>query len=92
LWLWSRDSPPPIWSIDFRLSASTSNQKTAPREAGDTPIRIVDIDDNSLKTIGQWPWPRAVLAQQHFDYSLLGDPLNHASRLEGLGKVYGMIW
>jgi len=27
---------------------------------------------------------------QHFDYSLLDDPVNLASRLEGLGKVYGV--
>jgi adenylate cyclase len=38
-------------------------QKAAPREAGDTQIRIVDIDDNSLNKIGQWPWPRTVVAQ-----------------------------
>jgi adenylate cyclase len=27
---------------------------------------------------------------QHFDYSLLGDPVNLASRLESLGKLYGI--
>jgi adenylate cyclase len=26
------------------------------------PIRIVDIDEDSLKKVGQWPWPRTVLA------------------------------
>lgn len=26
------------------------------------PVRIVDIDEASLKTVGQWPWPRTVLA------------------------------
>ena len=26
------------------------------------PLRIVDIDEESLKRIGQWPWPRTVLA------------------------------
>ena len=29
-------------------------------------------------------------SMQHFDYSLLGDPVNLASRLESLGKLYGM--
>ena len=28
-------------------------QKAAPREAGDAPIRIVDIDNESLSKIGQ---------------------------------------
>ena len=27
------------------------------------PVRIVDIDEDSLKKIGQWPWPRTVLAE-----------------------------
>ena len=38
-------------------------QRAAPRVAEDAPIRIVDIDDRSLKEIGQWPWPRTVIAQ-----------------------------
>ena len=38
-------------------------QKAAPRESGDAAIRIVDIDDDSLSKIGQWPWPRTVVAQ-----------------------------
>src|ERR1700751_2202402 len=36
-------------------------QKAAPRVAGEETIRIVDIDDRSLKEIGQWPWPRTVV-------------------------------
>jgi adenylate cyclase len=37
-------------------------QRAAPREPADAPIRIVDIDDASLSKIGQWPWPRGVVA------------------------------
>ena len=33
-----------------------------PRVGAELPIRIVDIDDPSLATHGQWPWPRNVLA------------------------------
>jgi adenylate cyclase len=29
----------------------------------DLPVRIVDIDDQSLRRIGQWPWPRTRLAE-----------------------------
>jgi adenylate cyclase len=28
-----------------------------------SPMRIIDIDDESLARIGQWPWPRASIAQ-----------------------------
>lgn len=28
----------------------------------DIPIRIVDVDDASLASVGQWPWPRTLLA------------------------------
>ena len=38
-------------------------QRALPRVPGDSPIRIVDIDDKSLAKIGQWPWPRTIVAQ-----------------------------
>jgi len=28
-----------------------------------SPVRIVDIDDQSLARIGQWPWPRSKIAE-----------------------------
>jgi len=38
-------------------------QRWKPRPyAFDQPVRIVDIDDESLKRLGQWPWPRERLA------------------------------
>jgi adenylate cyclase len=46
------------------LAAFDVYQRLAPREASaDTPVLIVDIDEHSLKQVGQWPWPRTVLAQ-----------------------------
>jgi len=38
-------------------------QRIVPREAGDIPISIVDIDEDSLTKYGQWPWPRGLDAQ-----------------------------
>jgi adenylate cyclase len=38
-------------------------QRTSPRQPGDAPIRIVDVDDKSLNKIGQWPWPRTIVAK-----------------------------
>ena len=38
-------------------------QRALPRAPGNSPIRIVDIDDKSLAKIGQWPWPRTVVAK-----------------------------
>jgi len=29
----------------------------------EVPVRVVAIDDKSLQAVGQWPWPRTVLAQ-----------------------------
>ncbi len=38
-------------------------QRLAPRPHGGTPVTIVDLDEESIQRIGQWPWPRSTLAQ-----------------------------
>jgi adenylate cyclase len=37
-------------------------QVLRPREQKVRPVVIVDIDEASLREIGQWPWPRTVIA------------------------------
>src|SRR6185312_5807737 len=37
-------------------------QRIKPRTGPEGPVRVVDIDEASLRTIGQWPWPRSKLA------------------------------
>ena len=38
-------------------------QRAAPRPYADAPVRIVDIDDESIRRLGQWPWPRTDIAR-----------------------------
>ncbi|KLK92429.1 adenylate cyclase [Microvirga vignae] len=33
-----------------------------PRVAGQVLVSIVDIDEQSLRALGQWPWPRTIMA------------------------------
>ena len=40
-----------------------SYQRAAPRAYQDAPVRIVDIDDESIRRLGQWPWPRTDIAR-----------------------------
>ena len=37
-------------------------QRSQPRPSAEFPIRVVDIDEASLREVGQWPWPRDRLA------------------------------
>lgn len=37
-------------------------QKVLPRTSPAERVAIVDVDETSLKELGQWPWPRTVLA------------------------------
>ena len=48
----------------MRLKYFDQLQKKYPRSTdGQTYSVIVDIDEASLREIGQWPWPRTVLAE-----------------------------
>lgn len=37
-------------------------QRWQPRVVHDSTIKVIDIDDESLRRLGQWPWPRTRLA------------------------------
>src|SRR5436190_3596121 len=52
--------PPPLEEI--RLRTFDFYQTLRPRETTARPVTIVDIDESSLKEIGQWPWPRTIVA------------------------------
>lgn len=38
-------------------------QRWHPRDYVEAPVRIVDIDEETLRRLGQWPWPRSRLAE-----------------------------
>ncbi len=47
---------------EVRLRTFDLFQVLRPREQTARPVVIADIDEASLKEIGQWPWPRTVVA------------------------------
>jgi len=47
-------------------------QQIKPREVSIRPVTIIDLDEQSLSEIGQWPWPRTVLAQLVSNLTQLG--------------------
>ena len=54
--------PAPI--AQLRLVVFDTYQRLAPRPYDpNAPVRIVDIDEESLKRVGQWPWPRSKIAE-----------------------------
>ena len=53
--------PPPLQEL--RLRVFDTFQVIAPRAVTQHPATIVDIDEESLKTYGQWPWPRTLVAE-----------------------------
>lgn len=53
----------PLSPLD-RLNALVFDtyQKLKPREATESAVAVIDIDDESIRQFGQWPWSRTVLA------------------------------
>ncbi len=58
-----------LWSADLELVEFAKNkvfdayQVRSPRRYDPAvPVRVVDLDDETLKRLGQWPWPRTLIA------------------------------
>ncbi|MEL7299186.1 MAG: adenylate/guanylate cyclase domain-containing protein [Pseudomonadota bacterium] len=47
----------------LRFSAFDLFQQMSPREYAPAPVAIIDIDDPSIEELGQWPWPRTLVAE-----------------------------
>ncbi len=54
----------PLYRARIRDLAFDQLQKLHPAPYVDAiPVRVVAVDDASLRAVGQWPWPRTVLGQ-----------------------------
>src|ERR1041385_2786652 len=56
-----RVADPPLIE-ELRVRVFDYYQVLRPREATQHPVVIADIDEQSLKRFGQWPWPRTLIA------------------------------
>lgn len=53
--------PVPLISVALdriSLLVFDSYQRASPRPYEDAAVRVVDIDDETIRRFGQWPWPR----------------------------------
>jgi len=63
--------PGPLQTIRVKVFDFFQQQK--PRKImPDSPVVIVDLDEASLKEVGQWPWPRNQLAQMTLNLFKMG--------------------
>src|SRR5471030_2696024 len=52
----------PLPLEELRVRTFDIYQVIQPREVTERPVVIIDIDEKSLKALGQWPWPRTRVA------------------------------
>jgi adenylate cyclase len=67
---------------ELRLRTFDLFQVLRPREQTARPVVIVDIDEASLKSIGQWPWPRTTIA----------DLVTRITQLGGIATGFDVIF
>lgn len=66
-------------------------------EQADPSLAIIDIDERSLYEIGQWPWPRATVAElvnilfTEYDAGLLGVDVVLPSQRPRFGSSIGKM-
>lgn len=53
----------PAYMSKIQNSSYDLYNRLHPREYQSAPVRIIDIDDESLSKYGQWPWPRSRIAE-----------------------------
>lgn len=53
--------PYPVEAL--RLGLLDLFQTADPRQEGEANVVVLDIDEESLRRLGQWPWPRTMLAE-----------------------------
>ena len=51
------------WEEQLQFKVFDGYQRMRPRPYEAVPVRIIDIDEESLRRLGQWPWPRTRLAE-----------------------------
>jgi adenylate cyclase len=47
-------------------------QRQKPREYVSAPVKVIDIDQESLEVLGQWPWPRTDFADMTMKLGRIG--------------------
>jgi len=57
---------------ELRVRTFDFYQRFDPRKKTSRPVTIIDIDEPSLKKIGQWPWPRTHIADMVINLANLG--------------------
>ncbi|WP_428686637.1 CHASE2 domain-containing protein [Roseibium sp.] len=53
----------PVFVASLRSLTFDTYQRLKPRVPLGQPIRIVEIDEESIAQYGQWPWPRTLIAE-----------------------------